>query len=135
MTPARDRLARLLMITLGIATVGAFANAAIELRDVAPDRINVEVWRMFAFLVFAGLFTLLGLFPRHMTGVWELVFAQKAGVAVFLAFFAKAGAGADASLTDAGEIPVDSALAAITFFCYVLTQGWRAWLPPRGEIQ
>ena len=135
MTPARDRLARILMIILGIATVGAFANAALEFRTVAPDRVNVEVWRMSAFLVFAGLFTLLGLYPRRMTGVWELVFAQKAGVAVFLAFFAKTWAGPGATLTDAGEMPVDSALAGITFFCYVLTQGWRAWLAPRGDVQ
>ena len=67
MTPARDRLARILMITLGIASVGAFATPALTFQSFAPDRINIETWRMFGFLVFAGLFTLLGLFPRRMT--------------------------------------------------------------------
>lgn len=73
MTPARDRLARILMITLGIASVGAFATPALTFESFAPERVNVETWRMFGYLVFAGLFTLLGLFPRRMTGVWELV--------------------------------------------------------------
>ena len=134
MPPARDRLARILMITLGIASVGAFANAALAFDAVAPDRITIETWRMSAFLVFAGLFTLLGLFPRRMTGVWELVFFHKAGVAVFLAFYVKATAGAGASLTDAGAIPVDTVLAGTTLFSYLLTQGWRAWLTPRGDL-
>ncbi len=127
--PARDRLARILMIVLGVATAGAFANAALTFGAVAPDRIAVEAWRMFAFVVFAGLFTLLGLFPRRMPGIWELVLFQKAAVPIFLAFFVKAGAAA--SLTDAGIIPVDTTLVVVTFFSYLLTQGWRAWLPAR----
>ncbi len=128
-TPARDRLARILMIVLGVATAGAFANAALTFGTVPPDRIAVEAWRMFAFVVFAGLFTLLGLLPRRMPGLWELVLFQKAAVPVFLAFFVKAGAAM--SLTDAGIIPVDTTLVVVTFFSYVLTQGWRAWLRVR----
>ena len=125
------------MVTLGIASVGAFATPALTFESFAPERINVEAWRMFGFLVFAGLFTLLGLFPRRRTGVWELVFLHKAGVAVFLAYVVKAGAAANVSLVDSANsiILVDTILAATTFFCYLLTQGWRAWLPPRGEFQ
>lgn len=129
MSPASDRLARTLMIVLGIASVGAFANAALAFESWAPDRINIETWRMFGFLVFAGLFTLLGLFPRRLTGVWELVFFHKAGVATFLAFFVKAGPVVEARLSETATsiIAVDAALAVTTLFCYLLTQGWRAW--------
>jgi hypothetical protein len=129
MTPARDRLARTLMIVLGIATLGAFANAAFEFAAVAPERVAIEAWRMFAFPVFAGLFILLGAFPRRMPGLWELVIFQKAAVPIFLIYFVKAAAGT--SLTDAGIIPVDTLLTVTTIFCYLLTQGWRAWLSPR----
>lgn len=137
MTPARDRLARILMITLGIASVGAFATPALTFQSFAPDRINIETWRMFGFLVFAGLFTLLGLFPRRMTGIWELVFFHKAGVAVFLAYFVKPDAAANVTFVDStgNIILVDMVLAGTTFFCYLLTNGWRAWMQPRGEFQ
>ena len=129
MTPARDRLARTLMTLLGIATLGAFANAALEISAVMPDRVGVEAWRMFAFPVFAGLFILLGLFPRRMPALWELVIFQKAAVPIFLTYVVKAAA--STSLTDAGIIPVDAALTVTTVFCYLLTQGWRAWQSPR----
>lgn len=131
MTPTRDRIAGLLMITLGVASVGAFANAARELGAVAPDRVQIEVWRMLAFLVFAGLFTLLGLFPRRMAGVWELVFFHKAAVPLFLIYVARADPVSNASFTDASMILVDAGLAATTLLCYLLTQGWRAWAPGR----
>lgn len=136
MTPARDRIARILMITLGIASVGAFANAALEFNAIAPDRVNVETWRMFGYLVFAGLFTLLGLFPRRMTGIWELALFHKIGVAVFLAYFVKAETATGAYFADgaANIILVDAILAATTFVSYLLAQGWRAW-SIRGGVQ
>lgn len=129
-SPARDRVARTLMILLGVSTVGAFANAALHFGAIAPERVNIEAWRMFAYVVFAGLFTLLGLFPRRMPGLWELVFFQKAAVAVFLTFFVHGGAIGAYYADNASSITsVDFALAAVTLVCYVLARGWRAWLP------
>jgi len=124
MTPARDRLAKILMILLGLSAIGAFAGAAATIGDFAPDRVGVEIWRMLGYLVFAGLFVLLGIFPRCLPGLWELVFFHKAGKVVLLVFVFEA---ADPELT----IIVDSALSAVTLFCYLLTQGWRAWTPAR----
>ncbi|MDO8839583.1 MAG: hypothetical protein Q7V31_11705 [Parvibaculum sp.] len=124
MTPARDRLARILMILLGLSAVGAFVGAAVTIGDFAPDRVGVEIWRMLGYLVFAGLFVLLGIFPRRLPGLWELVFFHKAGKVVLLVFVFEA---ADPEPT----IFVDSTLSVVTLFCYLLTQGWRAWLPAR----
>jgi hypothetical protein len=108
-----------------IATLGAFANAARAFPTIAPDRVNIEAWRMFAYLVFAGLFTLLGLFPRRMPGLWEVVFFQKAAVAVFLTFFVAAhSAGAYYADSATSISAVDAVLAALTLACYVLTRGW-----------
>jgi hypothetical protein len=136
MTPARDRLARILMIALGIASVGAFATPALTFDTFPPDRINIEAWRMFAYLVFAGLFTLLGLFPRRMTGIWELVLFHKTAVSIFLAYFIKPDLAMNVTFVDNTNtiILVDTILAAVTFFCYLLTSGWRAWMP-RGEAE
>lgn len=124
MTPARDRLAKILMILLGLSAVGAFAGAAATIGDFAPDRVGVEIWRMLGYLVFAGLFVLLGVFPRRLPGLWELVFFHKAGKVVLLVFVFEA---ANPELT----IIVDSTLSAVTLFCYWLTKGYRAWLPAR----
>ena len=129
MTPAHDRLARKLIISLGIASLGAFANAAFEFAAIALDGIGIEACRMFAFPVFAGLFILLGLLPRRMPGLWELVIYHKAAVPIFLAYFVKAAAGK--ILSDAGVTPVDTLFVVTTLFCYRLARGWRAWLPQR----
>ena len=69
----RDRAARYIMIALGIATLGAFANAAYELGGVPPDRIVSHTWEMLAYVVFSGLFILLAFYPRRMLGIWELI--------------------------------------------------------------
>lgn len=128
MTSARDRIARVLMILLGLSALVAFAGAAAQVASFAPDRIGVEIWRMLGYLVFAGLFVLLGLFPRRLPGLWELVFFHKAGKVFLLLFVFEA---TDPWLT----IVVDSLLSAVTLFCYLLTQGWRAWSPRKSRAQ
>ncbi len=112
---------------LGVATLGAFANAAAAFPSMPADRAIVEAWRMLAYPVFAGLFVLLGLFPRRIPGLWELVFYQKAGVAIFLTFFVTAAAGPTSTDRPGIIIAVDGSLAAVTLLCYMLTRGWRAW--------
>jgi len=82
----------------------------------------------FAYLAFAGLFTLLGLFPPRMPGQWEMVFFQKAAVAVFLTFFVAAhSAGAYYAGSTTSITAADAALAAVTLARYGLAEGWRAW--------
>jgi hypothetical protein len=127
-SPSRDRLARLLMIVLGIASVGAFAGAAFGFEAIPPERVNIEAWRMLAFLVFAGLFTLLGLFPRRLPGIWELAFFHKAAITVFVLFIVPTHI-ANAPLSDSTSniILVDGSLAIVTLVSYVLSKGWRSW--------
>ncbi|MCE9651444.1 MAG: hypothetical protein K8R18_17630, partial [Parvibaculum sp.] len=119
-----------LMIALALSSAAVFVNAIFELRSFGPERINVETWRSFGFLVFAGLYALLAFFPRRMPGVWELVVFHKVSVSVFLSFFG--GASPDASVAGTTDtiILVDSILAGTTLVSYVLAQGWRSWLNP-----
>lgn len=127
----RDRTAMILMITLAVATVGAFVGAALTFGAVPQDRIVAEGWRMLAFPVFAGLFLLLGLFPRRMPGLWELVFFQKAGVTVLVALLAPHVIGISQSDRAPDVILVDGTLAVVTLVSYVLAKGWRAWAAAR----
>ncbi|MEI9989627.1 MAG: hypothetical protein WDM86_06280 [Rhizomicrobium sp.] len=127
-SPARDRLARLLMLVLGIASIGAFANAALGFHAIAPARINIEAWRMLAFLVFAGLFILLGLLPRRLPGIWELAFFHKAAITIFVLFIVPTHiAGASVSDDSSNIVMVDGSLAVVTLLSYVLAKGWRSW--------
>lgn len=125
MIPARDLIAKILMIALGVSAFGAFLVSWPALGDAGPDRAGAELWRMLGYLVFAGLFVLLGIFPRRMPGIWELAFMHKAGQAVLLATIVDAeGAGM--------AIAVDSLLSAAMLVSYLLAKGYRAWLPGRA---
>ena len=56
-----------------------------------------------------------------------LVFYQKAGIAILLAFLFKGASGPLPSDPPSGVIAVDATLAAVTLISYVLTRGWRSW--------
>ncbi|WP_411823412.1 hypothetical protein [Leptospira sp. 'Mane'] len=126
-TETRDQWAKYMMIFLGVATLGAFVNSAFEIRSFPKDSFVIYAWQMLAFPVFAGLFTLLGLYPRRMPGIWELVLFQKIGVTLFNLFMVGTVAGRVTSDNPYVNIVVDSLLVAITLLSYILTQGWRAW--------
>ena len=55
------------------------------------DRIWIETWRTFAYIVFGGLFVILAWRPQHSPGIWELVFAHKSGVVLYGLTHAKRG--------------------------------------------
>jgi hypothetical protein len=124
----RDKIAKYVMVVLGLTTLGAFANAAYELGVVAPDRIVAHVWEMLAFPVFAGLFTLLGLYPRRMPGLWELVLFQKAGITGFSLIAVGTASGTLASDNPMNRLVIDAVVVALIVVSYLLTKGWRAWV-------
>ena len=119
-SPGRDRIGRLLMAIAAVGAVGPFAPGVGNMQGAAPDRLWVEAWRTFGFLVFAGMFALLALFPRSARGLWELSFAHKAGMVVFSLF-----AGDVAEARFAGR--VDILLVAMIAAAWWLCQGWKSW--------
>lgn len=72
----RDRAAMALMLLAALGALVAFAGS-VGTATAAGSETVVEAWRTYGFLVFAGLFVLLALRPRHYTGVWELVIFHK----------------------------------------------------------
>jgi hypothetical protein len=74
----RDWVATILMLAAALGALLAFVGAIGPAVSASPEAQVVEMWRMYGFLVFAGLFALLALRPRHYPGVWELVIFHKA---------------------------------------------------------
>src|SRR5215510_6095797 len=71
----RDKLGRGVMWLLVVLTLAAFADGLRRMGAAGADRIWIETWRTFAYVVFGGLFAILGWRPRHSPGIWELGFA------------------------------------------------------------
>jgi len=121
----RDTLGRGLMWLLVVLTLAAFADG---LRRMAAgsDRIGIETWRTFAYIVFGGLFVIIAWRPQHSPGVWELVFAHKSGVVLY-----------GLTLGDVPEAPiaivVDTVLVVVMTASWWLTRGWKRWKSARTE--
>ena len=92
------------------------------MQAAAPDRLWVEAWRTFGYLVFAGMFALLAFRPRASAGIWELTFAHKLAMVVFALWV-----GAVPESAFAGK--VDLALIAMIGAAWWLCRGWKSWRP------
>ncbi|MCB5425256.1 hypothetical protein H0274_08305 [Altererythrobacter sp. CC-YST694] len=118
-------IGQVLMGLAALSAVGAFAGAVPLLADAEADRLWVESWRAYGFLVFAGLFALLAWRPTRSPLVWELVFFHKAAMVV-----THLAVGDVAEAAVAGM--VDLALCAVILVSWMLTRGWESWCTPRA---
>jgi len=116
----QDRLGRGLMWIAALGAFSAFLSAYGTLNAATSETIWVQTWRLFGFLVFAGMFALLALRPRNSVGIWELAFFHKAAMAVAALFLSGANEAAMAG-------SIDAILAVFIAISYILTQGWVAW--------
>ena len=119
-TSVRDRVGRAVLVLQSVASIGAFALGIVTMSAAGPDRLFVESWRTFGFLVFAGLFAVLAARPRTSPGVWELIVVHK--VAVTTVGFANINA------YEAGSAAtIDLVLVILTVLAWVLCRGWLSW--------
>ena len=94
--------------------------------DAGPATQALEAWRTLGFAAFAGLFALLAWRPRGYPGVFEIVVANKAALAIL-------GITVLASADGATELVVfDGGLSIALVAAYVLVDGWTAWRRPAG---
>ena len=118
----RDRVATGLML---LAAIGAFISFVTSINSVAtasPATQVVEIWRMYGFLVFTGLYVLLAFWPRRYPGIWELAILDKAALGITGLVLLGRG------VTDAQTILIfDGSLAVITFVAYLLAKGYTGW--------
>lgn len=118
----RDRAATGLMVIAALGALIALMSSFASVRTATPNSLVVQLWRLYGFGVFAGLFLLLAFAPRRYAGVWELVIANKLalGITGFVLL--------NKAIPDAGTIfSIDGALALITIAAYLLAQGYTAW--------
>ena len=125
----RDRLARVLLMLVGVGAGVATVGAIHTVSDADAATRVVETWRVLGLALFTGVFALLAYRPRHFAGVWELVIANKFALAAF-------GIAYGAGTKNAGQIlAIDGAIAVILLAAYVLSRGWRGWTSVRGSTR
>ena len=113
------------MVLLLLAALGAlfsFVDAVGATMVADPETRVTESWRMYGFVVFAGLFVLLAFRPRRSPGIWELVIFHKTAVAVMAAALVRGGA--EDAVTVAAA---DGVLAVVLITAYFLSRGYSDW--------
>lgn len=123
----RDRVAMALMLVAAVGALVAFVGAVGTAIKAGPDTQVVISWRMYGFVLFAGLFVLLAFRPRESPGVWELVFGHKAAMSVTAAILGGSAKGAGLVAI------VDGVLAVMTAAAYVLARGYTSWTRSSGH--
>ena len=121
-----DRIGRFISGLNALLALGAFASGVAQMINAAPDDLIVETWRAFGFIVFAGLWTIVAIWPRRTPGIWELILFHKTAMTIFALIVIGVP---DAATTAA----VDAAVVALTAASYVLNRGWLAWRKPSNR--
>lgn len=125
----RDRIGRVLLWIAAVGAAGAAVSAISTVLGVGGTTKIVETWRLYGFVLFAGLFVLLALRPLGYRGVWELAVLNKVALTVTaLAYAARGGISGTGSI-----IAWDGGLSLVLIAAYVCCRGWTAWsAPDRG---
>ena len=118
----RDRIAKTIMLFATGAALLAFIGSVSGAFAASPDRIFAEIWQSYGFLMFAGLYLLLALWPRHYPGVWELAILNKAALSITFLLCLRS------DVPDAIMIGcIDGGLAIGTSIAYFLTKAYYSW--------
>jgi len=118
----KDQIAKILLL---FCALGAFVSFFLNIGNVtAADSVTkvIEIWRLYGFLLFTGLFVLLAIYPRRYAGIWELVIFHKAAVSITIPLLVQ-------NITpDIQSVAItDGVLAIIVVVAYFLTKGYSAW--------
>jgi len=110
------------MLLAAVGACVAFVSSISTVAAAGPATQVVEIWRMYGFIVFTGLYVLLAFWPRRYPGVWELAILDKAALGVTGLVLLGRG------VADAQTILVfDGSLAVITLIAYILAKGYTGW--------
>lgn len=66
-----DWVATGLMLLAAIGACTSFVTSITSVATASPATQVVEIWRMYGFVVFTGLYVLLAFWPRRYPGIWE----------------------------------------------------------------
>lgn len=124
-TPAsawRDRIATGLMLLAAVGALLSFALSLTTITATSPTTQVVEIWRMYGFVVFAGIYVLLAFWPRRYPGIWELAIFNKAALGITGLILLNQG------VQDADTILIfDGTITVVTLLAYLLARGYTGW--------
>ncbi|MFJ1578041.1 hypothetical protein [Streptomyces sp. NPDC088182] len=115
-----DRIGRVLMALNSAVTFAVFINGFFLMADASDDRMMVEGWRTFGYLVFSAMWAMLAYRPRQVPAIWEMVIFHKVAATVLAFTILDTTEGMQSSITD-------TTVAALTIFAYIVCRGWRSW--------
>ncbi len=121
----RTRTSRALMALAALSAAVATVTDIPAVSAAPASTLVVEIWRLFGFGLFTGLFALLAVRPHGQRGLWELVIANKLALTVAAAFLAVSGEIPGAS----SAVTWDGLLAALLVVGYITARGWRSGRP------
>lgn len=115
-----DLIGRSLMGLNSAVTFAVLINGFFLMADAADDRMMVEGWRTFGYLVFSAMWAMLAYRPRHVPAIWEMVIFHKVAATVLAFTILDTTEGMQSSITD-------TTVAALTIFAYIACRGWESW--------
>ncbi|MFD3916126.1 hypothetical protein [Streptomyces sp. NPDC058603] len=121
-----DRIGRVLMALNSAVTFAVFINGLFLMADASDDRMMVEGWRTFGYLVFSAMWAMLAYRPRQVPAIWEMVIFHKVAATVLAFTILDTTEGMQSSITD-------TTVAALTIFAYIVCRGWQSWRAIRRD--
>ncbi|MFD7285241.1 hypothetical protein [Streptomyces sp. NPDC059863] len=115
-----DLIGRGLMGLNSAVTFAVFINGFFLMAEASDDRMMVEGWRTFGYLVFSAMWAMLAYRPRHVPAIWEMVIFHKVAATVLAFTILDTTEGAQSSISD-------TTVAALTIFAYIVCRGWESW--------
>ncbi|MFF2639073.1 hypothetical protein ACFVSQ_08770 [Streptomyces niveus] len=115
-----DLVGRSLMGLNSAVTFAVFVNGLFLMAAASDDRMMVEGWRTFGYLVFSAMWAMLAYRPRHVPAIWEMVIFHKVAATVLAFTILDTTEGMQSSITD-------TSVAALTIFAYIACRGWQSW--------
>ncbi|MFD4696503.1 hypothetical protein [Streptomyces niveus] len=115
-----DLVGRGLMGLNSAVTFAVFVNGLFLMAAASDDRMMVEGWRTFGYLVFSAMWAMLAYRPRHVPAIWEMVIFHKVAATVLAFTILDTTEGMQSSITD-------TSVAALTIFAYIACRGWQSW--------
>ncbi|MHA6762937.1 hypothetical protein [Streptacidiphilus sp. PAMC 29251] len=122
-----DHLGRGLMALNSIVTFVVFIHGFFLMAAASDDRMMVEGWRTFGYLVFSAMWAMLAYRPRLVPAIWELVIFHKVACTVLAFTILNTTEGKQSSVTD-------TSVAALTIFAYIVCRGWESWRVITREV-
>ncbi|MFI6085381.1 hypothetical protein ACIBBB_31205 [Streptomyces sp. NPDC051217] len=115
-----DLIGRSLMGLNSAVTFAVFINGFFLMADASDDRMMVEGWRTFGYLVFSAMWAMLACRPRQVPAIWEMVIFHKVAATVLAFTVLDTTEGMQSSITD-------TTVASLTIFAYIVCRGWESW--------